>query len=55
MLETLRMLAEQQYGSDITPCGDKTWRECLTYEECIDTYIFWFNTPDGSTHVVKSL
>jgi hypothetical protein len=44
-------LAVAKYGQ-ITPCtGKATLSDCLTHEPGIGD-ILWFNTPDGSTHVV---
>jgi hypothetical protein len=34
-------------GQTICPCTGKTWKECIAEN------MFWFNTPDHSTHVIK--
>lgn len=36
----------------ITPCGkSKVWSKCFT--EIDGKTIFWFNTPDDSTHTIR--
>jgi len=38
---------------DILPCGrKKTFSECYTEEQGVT--IFWYDTEDGSTHLVLS-
>ena len=34
-------------GQAIKPCRGKTWKQCVEYG------MFWFNTQDNSTHVIK--
>jgi hypothetical protein len=42
--------AKAEHGT-ILPCGGKACLEdCITEEPGVGR-IFWFNTPDGSTHV----
>ena len=47
------MIAEatERHGMAITPCRGKTsLHDCFTVEE--HAVIFWYNTPDGSTHTL---
>lgn len=38
---------------EIRPCGVMgSWGECFTTEG--NTVVFWFNTPDESTHVLTA-
>jgi hypothetical protein len=44
--------AKRQHG-EITPCyGKATLEECFTEEPGFGL-LFWFNTKDGSTHMVR--
>jgi len=43
--------ARQLYGKIYKVAHRKTWRECFTCE--YGYLIFWFNTRDHSTHVLK--
>lgn len=44
--------ARQTY-SKISPCGTKTSLfDCFTIIENGKKLVFWFNTPDNSTHVM---
>ena len=48
--ETMISLALQQY-EQISPCGNRgCFSECFTHADGF--LIFWFDTPDRSTHVV---
>jgi hypothetical protein len=44
--------AQKKYGM-ITPCGNKTWDQCIVYNEVDHEWWLWFNTPDGNTHTVS--
>jgi hypothetical protein len=49
---TLMHLAIEMYG-EIIPCPNKeTFEKSFTIHE--GKIIFWFNTKDGSTHVLSS-
>jgi len=50
--EQLLDAAKQKYGS-IGPCdGTTLWDECFTE---VDGYqLLWFNTNNGSTHIIKA-
>lgn len=41
--------AKEEFG-EIVPCGGKAWDQCLTRHGELN--LFWFNTADGSTHVM---
>jgi len=50
-IENLVKRARSKHGR-ISPCGnDKTFIDCLTILDD-KTLCLWYNTPDGSTHVV---
>lgn len=42
--------AYERYGA-ITPAGGKGYSHSFTFD--FGTLYFWYNTPDGSTHVEK--
>jgi len=46
------IMAIKKYGYDITPVSNKQ-----RFSTCITVYknvvMFWFNTPDHSTHTIK--
>ena len=45
--------AKLQFG-DIYPVGDKSsLDECFTILSDRDTYLFWFNDKDNSTHTLQ--
>jgi hypothetical protein len=47
--------AIKNYGDKITPCyRKKTLLKCFTIETLNNTLkiIFWFNTPDQTTHMI---
>lgn len=48
----LRATAEAKCGSDISPCGHKSWGQCLTLDP-YGNFILWFDTPDKSTHIAQ--
>ena len=45
--------AVEKYGRILPTQDYKTLEECFTYEAIWRTWFFWFNTPDGNTHLVK--
>lgn len=47
--ERLMKQARQQY-SEIFPCSGKNWEDCFSVAS--GKLLFWFNTPDGQTHIV---
>ena len=48
----LIQLAFRKY-ENITPCGKReSFAECFTRLD--DELMFWFNTEEGSTHMVKT-
>jgi hypothetical protein len=50
----LMNLAEQKYTDGIKPCnGDSDFSKCFSEREEYNELIFWFNSSDGSTHIVK--
>jgi hypothetical protein len=43
--------ARKKHGDGITPCTSKSsLHDCFTVEN--GRVIFWYNTPDGSTHTI---
>ena len=48
----LRVVAETQHGPDISPCGSRSWDECLTLDPH-GNFILWYDTPDRSTHISR--
>jgi hypothetical protein len=44
--------AIEQFG-DITPCEGRTFSECIT--RFGNSYLFWFNTSDNSTRIIKRM
>ncbi len=51
MLFQLINNAKEVFG-DIFPCDGKEWEDCLTYID--ETALLWFNTSDGSTHIISN-
>jgi len=46
--------ARNFYG-DISPCsGIESFSECFTEIDDGENIVFWFNTPDNSTHMLSS-
>ena len=50
LIADLIFKAEAIYGA-IEPCG--TGKRKKTWRECVAGGLFWFNTRDHSTHVIK--
>lgn len=46
----LHYRATRKHGS-ISPCAGKTWAECYTRTN--GRLTLWYNTPDGSTHIIQ--
>ena len=52
-MELLKSVAVFRYGAFITPPGKKKlFDECFTLDNK-SLLLFWFNTPDGNTHIVR--
>jgi hypothetical protein len=52
-LQNKMMSKAREMYQEIRPCGAKdSWGECFTTEGT--TVVFWFNTPDDSTHVLTA-
>lgn len=49
-VEALYSLARARHGQSITPCGGSA-RTAITLNG--NTYIFWYNDSNHSTHIVK--
>jgi hypothetical protein len=48
---SMRREAEAKYGK-ISPCGGKkTLDDCYSFFK--DWFMFWFNSQDGSTHIIR--
>jgi hypothetical protein len=43
--------ALRRHGEDIVPLPGRTWEQSVTVIN--GAAILWYNTPDGSTHIVK--
>lgn len=50
ILKEAKKLACEKFG-EITVIPGRSWEECVTVMNGVK--IFWFNTPDGSTHIIK--
>jgi len=46
----LLIKAIQAHGFSIRPCAGRKFSECYTI--AAGRAVFWYNTPDGSTHTV---
>jgi len=46
--------ARERYGEDITPCRNRARLEDCFMDHGRYGYFLYFNTPDGSTHVVSA-
>ena len=51
-LDELLKLAHEKDGYPLFFCGAKeSWYDCVTTER--DTVTLWYNTTDGTTHIVS--
>jgi hypothetical protein len=46
-------LAQAKVHQPVYVLPGRTWEECLVLEEELNEKLFWFNTKDRSTHVLR--
>ena len=51
MFDSLMVAAMEKSGTSIVPCHNRTWNTSITVDQ--DMATLWYNTIDGSTHIVS--